>query len=135
MPAPIWILGWVSLLTDISSEMILAELPVYFGIVMSVSMAMIGPLLPVTILGASRDNFQLLFRAALVPGMLATLIVDSVHETLRGIAFGVFSLLSGPALVASGALGGLVWDIWGPSTLFWLATAAATLSLATARKP
>ena len=54
---------------------------------------------------------------------------------MRGIAFGVFSLLSGPALVASGALGGLVWDIWGPSTQFWLATAAATLSLATARKP
>jgi predicted MFS family arabinose efflux permease len=54
---------------------------------------------------------------------------------LPGTALGVFSLLSGLALVASGALGGLVWDIWGPSTLFWLATAAATLSLATARKP
>lgn len=68
-------------------------------------------------------------------GVLATLIVDSVPETLRGTAFGAFSLLSGLALVASGALGGLVWDIWGPSTLFWLATAAATLSLATAWKP
>lgn len=68
-------------------------------------------------------------------GGLATLIVDSVPETLRGTAFGAFSLLSGLALVAPGALGGLVWDIWGPSTLFWLATAAATLSLATAWKP
>lgn len=67
-------------------------------------------------------------------GVLATLVVDSVPEPLRGTAFGAFSLLSGLALVASGALGGLVWDIWGPSTLFWLATAAATLSLATAWK-
>ena len=65
-------------------------------------------------------------------GVLATLVVDSVPEPLRGTAFGAFSLLSGLALFASGALGGLVWDIWGPSTLFWLATAAATLSLATA---
>lgn len=68
-------------------------------------------------------------------GVLSTLIVDSVPEQLRGTAFGAFSLLSGLALVASGALGGLVWDIWGPATLFWLATAAATLSLATAWKP
>jgi hypothetical protein len=54
---------------------------------------------------------------------------------LRGTAFGAFSLLSGAALVASGALGGLIWDLWGPATLFWLATAAAILSLATAWKP
>ncbi len=51
------------------------------------------------------------------------------------ISFGAFSLLSRLALVASGALGGLVWDIWGPATLFWLATAAAVLSLATAWTP
>ncbi len=68
-------------------------------------------------------------------GVLATLVVDSVPEPLRGTAFGAFSLLSGFALVASGALGGLVWDLWGPSTLFWLATAAAALSLATAWSP
>ncbi len=68
-------------------------------------------------------------------GVLATLVVDSVPEALRGTAFGAFSLLSGLALVASGALGGLIWDTWGPSTLFWLATAAAALSLATAWKP
>ena len=42
VPALVWILGWVSLLTDISSEMILAVLPVYLGTVMGVSMATIG---------------------------------------------------------------------------------------------
>lgn len=68
-------------------------------------------------------------------GVLATLVVDSAPEPLRGTAFGAFSLLSGFALVASGALGGMVWDAWGPSTLFWLATGAATLSLATAWTP
>ena len=62
-------------------------------------------------------------------GVLATLIVDSAPENFRGTAFGAFSLLSGLALVASGALGGLVWDLWGPAVLFWLATAAAILSL------
>jgi predicted MFS family arabinose efflux permease len=71
----------------------------------------------------------------LTQGVLATLIVDSVPEPLRGTAFGVYSLLSGFALVLSGALGGMVWDVWGPSTLFWLATGAAVLSLATAWKP
>jgi len=68
-------------------------------------------------------------------GVLATLVVDSAPEELRGTAFGVYSLLSGFALVASGALGGMVWDAWGPSMLFWLATSAATLSLAAAWKP
>ncbi len=71
----------------------------------------------------------------LTQGVLATLVVDSAPEPLRGTAFGVFSLLSGFALVTSGALGGLVWDIWGPATLFWLATAAAVLSLGMAWKP
>ncbi len=68
-------------------------------------------------------------------GVLATLVVDSAPEDLRGTAFGVFSLLSGLALVASGALGGMVWDLWGPATQFWLATAAAMLSLGTAWTP
>jgi hypothetical protein len=76
VPAPVWILGWVSLLTDISTEMILAELPVYFGTVMSVSMAMIGTLLMIAILRACQDNSQLLFWVTLVPGVLATPIVD-----------------------------------------------------------
>ena len=76
VPAPVWILGWISLLTEISPEMILAELPVYFGAVMSVSMAMIGPLLVIAILRARQDNFQLLFWVTLVPGALATPIVD-----------------------------------------------------------
>ena len=71
----------------------------------------------------------------LTQGVLATLVVDSAPEPLRGTAFGVFSLLSGFALVTSGALGGLVWDIWGPATLFWLATAAAVLSLGMAWNP
>lgn len=71
----------------------------------------------------------------LTQGVLTTLVVDSAPEPLRGTAFGVFSLLSGLALVTSGALGGLVWDIRGPATLFWLATAAAVLSLGMVWKP
>ncbi len=42
IPVLVWVLGWVSLLTDISSEMILAVLPVYLGTVMGVSTATIG---------------------------------------------------------------------------------------------
>jgi MFS family permease len=42
IPLLVWILGWVSLLTDISSEMILAVLPVYLGVGMGVSTATIG---------------------------------------------------------------------------------------------
>ena len=71
----------------------------------------------------------------LTQGVLATLVVDSAPEPLRGTAFGVFSLPYGFAPVTSGALGGLVWDIWGLATLFWLATAAAVLSLRMAWKP
>ena len=42
IPAPIWVLGFVSLLMDVSSEMIHALLPVYLVTVMGASFSAVG---------------------------------------------------------------------------------------------
>lgn len=50
---------------------------------------------------------------AMTQGLLAALVADTAPAALRGTAFGVFNLASGAALLASGALAGLLWDLRG----------------------
>jgi MFS family permease len=62
---------------------------------------------------------------ALTQGVLARMIADSAPAPLRGSAFGLFSLLTGLALLASSIVGGLLWDRSGPETTFLAAAAFA----------
>jgi MFS family permease len=59
-------------------------------------------------------------------GMLATLVVDTVPETVRGSAFGLFNFASGIALLAASLIAGFLWEQSGPSATF-LAGAIFTL--------
>ena len=73
---------------------------------------------------------------ALTQGILARMIADVAPPALRGSAFGLFSLLTGLALLAASVAGGLLWDALGPQATFLTAAclaAAAALAVA-ARK-
>jgi hypothetical protein len=47
---------------------------------------------------------------ALTQGLLAAMITDVTPQAYRGTAFGVFSLVSGPALLLASAAAGALWD-------------------------
>ena len=55
---------------------------------------------------------------AMTQGVLATLVAATAPPTLRGTAFGWFNLVSGVAMLVSGAAAGLLWDHWGPASTF-----------------
>ncbi len=62
---------------------------------------------------------------ALTQGILARMVADSAPARLRGSAFGIFSLLTGLALLVSSIVGGLLWDRAGPQATFLAAAAFA----------
>lgn len=65
---------------------------------------------------------------ALSQGILARMIADTAPESVRGSAFGIFSLASGVALLLASVIAGLLWDQIGPNATFLAAAgfAAAT---------
>jgi MFS family permease len=63
-------------------------------------------------------------------GVLATLVADSAPPELRGTVFGMFNLVTGPALQAASVLAGALWDAFGPAWTFLAGAAFAVLSIA-----
>ena len=66
-------------------------------------------------------------------GLLAAMVADTAPEDLRGTAYGVFSLVSGVAMLLASALAGLLWDRLGAAWTFCAGAmfgAAALLLLA-----
>ena len=55
---------------------------------------------------------------ALSQGLLTKLVADRAPATLRGTAYGVFSLATGVALLLASVTAGLLWDSVGPSATF-----------------
>jgi MFS family permease len=71
---------------------------------------------------------------ALTQGLLSKLVADSAPIGLRGTAFGIFSLVSGGALLLASLIAGLLWNVHGPAATFgagalFAAAAAAGLLL------
>ena len=54
----------------------------------------------------------------LTQGLLAAFVAAAASAELRGTAFGVFSLLSGVALLAGSTFAGWLWDAQGPGATF-----------------
>ena len=67
---------------------------------------------------------------AMTQGLLAAMVADTAPEDLRGTAFGMFSLVSGVALLLASALAGLLWDQWGAGATFVAGMLFAGLALA-----
>lgn len=54
----------------------------------------------------------------LTQGLLAAMVADAAPVHLRGSAFGIFSLVSGVAVLAASVLAGLLWDWLGAPATF-----------------
>lgn len=63
-------------------------------------------------------------------GILARMIADSAPQSVRGSAFGIFSLSTGIALLMASVIAGVLWDMIGPNATFLAAAgfAAATVT-------
>lgn len=73
---------------------------------------------------------------ALTQGILARMIADAAPPSLVGSAFGLFSLMTGLALLVASVAGGLLWDSFGPRATFLTgACFAAASALLVARRP
>lgn len=59
----------------------------------------------------------------LTQGLLATMVAAAAPAHLRGSAFGFFNLACGGAMLAAGALAGLLWDKLGASSTFYAGAA------------
>jgi MFS family permease len=75
------------------------------------------PSLPMTLVLFS--GYGLFF--ALTEGSGRAYIADTVSESGRGFAFGVFYTLTGLALIAGGYFLGSLWDLFSPETAFRIA--------------
>ncbi len=62
-------------------------------------------------------------------GLLAALIADAAPAERRGTAFGLFSVVSGIALLASSVLAGKLWDRFGPPSTFYAGAGFAGAAL------
>ena len=94
-----------------------------FGVLMLADLALgLAPGLGVAMAGIALFGLFL----GLTQGVLSALVSDAVPAAARGTAFGVFSLASGLALLASSLLAGLAWEQVGPAATF-LASAVFAL--------
>lgn len=62
-------------------------------------------------------------------GLLAAMIADTTPAAWRGTGFGVFSLISGVALLIASVAAGALWDLQGSQTTFLVGGVFALLSV------
>jgi MFS family permease len=69
------------------------------------------------------------FYLGLTQGLISALIADAISPQERGIAFGVFGLISGLALLLASLLAGWLWQNHGGPATFWGGAVIAALAL------
>ena len=57
---------------------------------------------------------------AVTQGLFAKLVADRSPPELRGSAYGIFYLVTGVALLAASVVAGVLWDVFGPATTFFV---------------
>jgi MFS family permease len=67
---------------------------------------------------------------ALTQGLLSKLVADTAAAELRGVAFGVFNLVSGGALLLASAIAGALWSAIGAAATFIAGASFAALAAA-----
>ena len=92
LPSGIWMLGFVSMFMDISSELVHSLLPVFMTTVLGASMVTIG--------------------------LLSKLVADTAPIDFRGTTFGIFNLVSGGAILLASVIAGSLWSAFGASAAF-----------------
>ena len=61
-------------------------------------------------------------------GLLSALVADAAPSDLRGTAFGLYSLVTGVALLAASVVAGALWSLAGPGATFVAGAAFAALA-------
>ncbi len=51
-------------------------------------------------------------------GLLSAMVADTAPESLRGTAFGIFSMITGGGILIASLVAGLLWDFFGPPATF-----------------
>ena len=62
-------------------------------------------------------------------GLLSVIVADVVPADLRGTAFGLYSLITGAAMLAESIIAGSLWTAVGPAATFTAGAAFAVLSI------
>ena len=62
-------------------------------------------------------------------GLLSAIVADVVPADLRGTAFGLYSLITGAAMLAASIIAGSLWTAVGPAATFTAGAAFAVLSI------
>ena len=62
-------------------------------------------------------------------GLLSAIVADVVPADLRGTAFGLYSLITGAAMLAASVIAGFLWTVVGPAAAFTAGAAFAVLSI------
>lgn len=131
IPRSVWMLGFVSLFMDISSELIHSLLPVFMvaGLALLIAADLVLALAPG--LGTAALGIALWgLHMGMTQGLLATMVAAAAPSHLRGTAFGFFNLASGIAMLAASVLAGLLWDRLGASVTFYAGAVFSALALA-----
>ncbi len=68
-------------------------------------------------------------------GLFARMVADTVPPDLRGTGYGLFSLVSGGAMLAASALAGLLWDRFGAPATFGAGAVFCALAMAGLVRP
>ncbi|WP_261832413.1 MFS transporter [Leminorella grimontii] len=62
-------------------------------------------------------------------GLFNAMIAHAAPADLRGTAFGIFSLISGGAMLLASLGAGLLWDVWGSASTFFAGAAICLVTL------
>ena len=89
------------------------------NLVLASGLGLIGAFVGIVLWGA---------HMALTQGILARMVADCAPLRLRGSAFGMFSLMTGLALLVASVVAGLLWDWTGPQGTFLAAATFAAVS-------
>ena len=135
LPRSIWALGFVSLLIDVSSEMIHSLLPVF--IVGTLGASAFALLIAADLLLVAGSAWAAIasgsvawgLHLAVTQGLLAAMVADAAPADLRGTAYGFFNLVSGVAMLIASVLAGLLWDGLGAGATFVAGALFAALAL------
>lgn len=62
-------------------------------------------------------------------GLLAAMIAKTAPADLRGTAFGLFSMVSGVALLIASLGAGIIWEVWGAEYTFYAGAVICVMTL------
>ncbi|MBI2850264.1 MAG: MFS transporter [Chloroflexi bacterium] len=67
--------------------------------------------------------------SAMVEGVSRAFVADMAPPALRGTAYGLYYSVVGISVLLGGILGGVIWDVIGPSATFFLGAGLALLAM------